>query len=103
MIPSSGKCTTFLFSNSTKAGQGHLAPDWKKRVGTCSNLLGAATWHDMRISLSYLMLSSLRLTRTLLHGPLCNLPQPLNREQRLDHWERPQDWGDHHSQSNWLR
>ena len=28
------------------------------------------------------MVSSLRLTRTLLHDPLCNLPQPLNRKQR---------------------
>ena len=70
-----------------KCGSTCPAPDRKRRVGPCSNLLDVPK-PDLQRALSYLMLSSRFLVLALLPGPLCDLPQSLNREQwRFGHAE----------------
>src|ERR1700756_2396256 len=79
--------TRWLTSGPTSRGGSRCEParsalDRKRRVGTYNNLLDAPKPHDRQIPVSYLMVSSLRLTLSLLPDPLRDLPQSFNRKQR---------------------
>lgn len=71
--------------DGSRYGPACSAPEGKRRMGTCSNLLDGPKPYGGQRALSYVICSALWLALVLLLDPLCDPPQSLNREQGWVH------------------